>query len=261
MTSAIQGAGAYVSRAEEGGLIGLPYGYVFGCLPALYSLSELQISVGAARSDDNTDDIVVTSPIIVDVSITGAGGRNVDRAETADSWYAVCLIKNPTTGAVAGFLIHELDLGSFTWPTGYTLKRRVAWWRNNTSSNFISGRYSGVGVARKFTYDVERTTNLALSGGSATTYTDIYLANWIPPNQTGVDIIGVYDPYGTSFCNFRPKYSGVTDPCFFSYQSTAAESFGFTICSSSTRYIQYKCFNALDNVDVYVQAFYDDLVP
>lgn len=259
MSSVNQGAGNYVSREEQGGNVGLPTGHVYKCVPAWASNSTLTIGVGAVRSDDNTQDIVVTSPLTVDITATGANGRNSDTAEQANKWYAVCVIKNPSTGAVAGFLINEDNLGAFTWPSGYTVKRRVGWIRNNNSSNLRKGAYLGCGMDRKWQYDVERTEMIALSGGSAVAFTDINLAQFVPPGQTGVEITGVYDPFGTSFCDFRPNGSSVNDPVFFTYQSTAPESFQIEMYTDSNRIIEYQCFNAADSIDVYVMGFFDEL--
>jgi len=259
MSSVNQGAGSYVSRAEQGGSVALPTGYVHRVIPAWASNSTVSIGVGACRSDDDTEDIVVSSPLTVYITATGANGRNVDTAEQANKWYAVCVIKNPATGAVAGFLINEDNLGAFTYPAGYTKKRRVGWIRNNNSSNLRNGKYFGCGGSRKWQYDTERTEMLALSGGSATVFTDINLAQWVPPSQIGVEITGVYDPFGTSFCDFRPNGSSVADPVFFTYQSTAAESFQIEMYTDSSRIIEYQCFNAADSIDIYVMGFFDDL--
>lgn len=256
MTSVNTCSGSYVSPAVQGGL---PIGYVHCVVPAWNSNSQVVIGVGSCRSDDNTEDIVVAAPLTVEITATGANGRNVDTAEQANKWYAVCVIKNPATGAVAGFLINEDNLGAFTYPAGYTKKRRVGWIRNDNSSNLRAGKYFGCGSSRKWQYDVDRSVMLALTGGSATVFTDIALAQFVPPGQIGVEITGVYDPYGTSFCDFRPNGSSVAYPVFFTYQSTAPESFQIEMYTDSSRIIEYKCFNALDSIDVYVMGFFDDL--
>lgn len=252
--------GSYAtSKGGNEGAVGLHTGYVYGCLPQWSSNTQIQIGTGVARSDDDTTDIEVTSPITVDITTTGANGRNVDTAEQANKWYACFVIKNPSSGAVAGFLINEDDIGSYTPPAGYTKKRRVGWFRNNNTSNLRAGMYEGLGPDRRFIYDVERTEMIALSGGSSTAWADINLQGYVPPDQDHVTIIGIYDPFGTSFVDFRPKGSSVNDPVFFSYQSTAAESFSFDLPTDSAQTIQYQVFNGADSLDVYVQAFRDSL--
>lgn len=260
MTSGSGYQGSYVSpKAGNEGSVGLHIGHVFGCLPQRTSNTQVQIGTGAVRSDDNTTDIVVTSPITVDITATGANGRNVDTAEQSNRWYALHVIKNPTTGTVAGFLINENDLLTFTWPAGYTKKRRVGWFRNDNSSNLRAGSYHGLGPDRFFYYDVDRSLMLALSGGSSIVFADVNLAAFVPPNQNIAKIIGVYDPFGTSFVDLRPKGSAVADPLFFSYQSTAAESFSTEIPTDVDRIIQYQCFNGADSLDIYAQGFGDSL--
>jgi len=259
MTAGVGFPGAYASQPGNSGSVGLHIGYVYNCVAAWLSVTQVTISAGAVRSDDNTEDIVVPALLTVAITATGANGRNIDTVEQANKWYAVCVIKNPSTGAVAGFLINEDNLGAFTFPAGYIKKRRIGWIRNNNSSNLRKGAYIGSGVSRKWMYDVERTEMLALSGGSAIVFTDVPLAQFVPPNQIGVEIAGVYDPFGTSFVDFRPNGSTINDPVFFTYQSTAAESFQLEMYTDSSRIIEYACFNGADTVDIYVMAFYDEL--
>jgi len=268
MSAPITGsAGSYAtSQGGNSGSAGLHTGYVYGLIPTWLSTSLVRIFDGACRSDDNTEDIVIApgSFVTVDIAATGANGRNIDSVEAANMWYAVYVIKNPTTGTVAGFLIKQTDLGTFTWPAGYTKKRRVGWIRNNNTSNLRAGKYTGAGISRKWSYDVERTEMLALSGGSAVVFTDINLAEWVPPNIASaylpsVVVSGVYDPFGTSFVDFRPNGSSVNDPVNFSYQSTAAESFQIEMYTDTNRIIEYQCFNGSDSLDIYVVAFGDDL--
>lgn len=258
--------GSYVSPQGNAGSVGLHTGYLHGLIATWLSTSLVRIFEGVCRSDDDTEDIVIAPGafVTVDITATGANGRNVDSVEAANTWYAIYVIKNPTTGSVAGFLIKQADLGSFTWPAGYTKKRRVGWIRNNNTSNLRAGKYIGCGCSRKWVYDVERTEMIALSGGSAVVFTDINLAEWVPPNLSsaylpGVSIAGVYDPFGTSFVDLRPNGSTVNDPVFFSYQSTAAESFQLDMYTDTNRIIEYQCFNAADNLDIYVVAFDDEL--
>lgn len=260
------GSGSYVSRNEQGGSVGLPTGYLYGLIPTWLSTEIVRIFDGACRSDDDTEDIVISdgSSVTITITSTGANGRNVDTAEQSNKWYALYVIKNPSTGAVAGFMVNEDNLGTFTWPAGYTKKRRVGWIRNNNTSNLRAGKYIGAGISKRWLYDVERTEMLALSGGSAIVFTDINLAEWVPRNLNSaylpsVSIAGVYDPFGTSFVDFRPNGSSVNDPVYFSYQSTAAESFQLDMYCDINRIIEYQCFNASDSVSVYVVGFEDEL--
>ena len=247
--------------------MGLPTGFLYGLIPTWLSTEIVRIFAGACRSDDDTEDIVIAPGSFVTITITstGANGRNVDTAEAANKWYAVYVIKDPATGTVAGFLINESDLATFTWPAGYTKKRRVGWIRNNNSSNLRAGKYVGAGVSRKWQYDVERTEMLALSGGAAIVFTGVNLAEWVPPNLNSayvpkVELRGVYDPLGTSFVDFRPNGSAVNDPVFFSYQATAAESFEVEMYADINRIIEYQCSNAGDSVSLYVCGFQDELI-
>lgn len=246
--------------AGPGGGAELPYLYAAGCVASQLSTSQLQISVGEVRDDTDVDDIVVTGTLTVAITSTGANGRNVDTAEQANKWYAVCVIKNPTTGAVAGFLINEDDLGGFTFPAGYTLKRRIGWWRNNNSSNFRFGRYLDIGHHRQFIYDVDRNSELqALNNASAIVFTNVDLSEWVPPTENHVYLMSELDPLGTSFCGFRPGGSTIVNTVKFHEESTAPSSQMFDMETNDSQIIQYIVGSVSDDEDLFVVGFFDKI--
>lgn len=258
--SGIGAAGYAGIWSGPGGAAGLPLSYPSGCIAKYLSATQLQISVGKVRDDTDTEDIVVTGTLTVTITNTGANGRNVDTAEQANKWYAVCVIKNPTTGAVAGFLINQDDLGGFTWPAGYTIKRRVGWWRNNNSSNLRKGRYIGKGSFRKFTYDVPSAELYALNGGSATSWTNVDISEWVPPTSHTAIFNNWYDPYGTTYAEIRPDGSTVTTPWIYELESTYPSNSSFSeVETSDSQIIEYTCANALDDLHIYVGGFYDEI--
>jgi hypothetical protein len=259
MSSINNSSGSYASPSQAA-VSALPIGYVLNCRADWNSNSQIVIAIGSCRSDDNTEDIVVSAPLTVDITATGANGRNVDTAEQANRWYAVYVIKNLGTGNVAGFLVNENDLATFTWPPGYSKKRRIGWIRNNNSSNFRDGKYIGAGITRKWQYNAEKTELAALLGGNAVIFTDINLDGWVPPGQIGVEITGAREPAPSyTFCYFRANGSSIATPVYFTYEYLAA-AYHIEIYTDSSRIIEYQCANAGDSLDVYVAAFYDDLI-
>lgn len=257
------GASGYAgiwSGPSGGGAAELPYFYSSRCIASWLSNTQIQISVGEVRDDTDVDDIVVTGTLTIAITATGANGRNVDTAEQANKWYAVCVIKNPTTGAVAGFLINEDDLGAFTFPAGYTLKRRVGWWRNNNSSNLRFGRYLDYGSHRKFIYDVDRNTELqALNNANAIVWTNVDLSEWVPPTENHVYLMSELDPFATSYCGFRPGGSGVTGTVKFHEESTEPSSMMFDMETSDSQIIQYIVGSVNDDEDLFIAGFYDKI--
>lgn len=259
MTGAAGYPGVYSSGVGGAGAAAYPPSYIDDLLVSQASASTVQIAVGSCRDDSNTDNIDVVGVLTADITTTGANGRNVDTAEQANKWYGVYVIKNPTTGTVASFLINEDDVGAFTFPAGYTLKRRVGWIRNDGSSNFYDGRYFGKGSWRKWHYWEERPLLLALSGGSSTVFANVDLSEWVPPTSELCELNILYDPFGTSFADLRPNGSSVADPPSFVYESTAPSNTVLEMGTDSNQIIEYQCFNASDNLDIYVTGFFDQV--
>jgi hypothetical protein len=201
----------------------------------------------------------VTGILTVAITATGANGRNVDTAEQSNKWYAVFVIKNPTSGAVAGFLINQNDLGTFTFPAGYTKKRRVGWIRNDGSSNLRSGYYSGLGSYRPWLYNVSRSSLLALSAGSSTVFANVDISEWIPPTSITALINNYFDPSGVSFYQIRPDGSAVADPPIFAYESTDGSNTTFVVETNTTQIIEYKVDNIIDDLSIYVIGFFDEV--
>lgn len=265
MTAGIGYPGVYATPNAVGAAAVFPTGHMYGCQLVWLSTSQVQITPGVCRSDDDTEDMVVTSTLTADITTTGANGRNVDTAEAASCWYAVFVIKNPTTGTVASFLVNFNDLGSFTFPAGYTVKRRIGWIRNNASSNFLNGFQNGFGQYRKWLYEEERSNLLALNGGSATTFTSVDLSTWVPPYQYHVLLNLLFDANTNSTAYVRPYNSSLTTPVTYAYEEANFQQEVYfemrTDMVVSSPYIEYKVGNALDTLDIYVQGYIDILYP
>lgn len=259
MSGAAGYPGVYSSGIGGAGALAYPPNFIENLLVSRLSNTQVQIAVGNCRDDSNADNIVNTGVLTVDITTTGANGRNVDTAEQSNKWYAVDVIKNITTGAVAGFLINEDDLGAFTYPAGYTIKKRVGWIRNDGSGNLRDGRYFGLGSWRKFQYWVERPALLALSGGSSLAYANVDLSEWVPPTSELTELNLLYDPFGTSFADVRPNGSSIADPHSFVYESTEPSNTVIELGTDSAQIIEYQVFNAFDNLDIYVCGFFDQV--
>jgi hypothetical protein len=261
MTSGIGYPGAFATSVDSGGPVGLDTGYIRDCKVSWLSVTQVQIATGVCRSDDDTTDIQVSGVLTVDITATGANGRNVDTAEAANKWYAIYIIKNTATGAIAGFLINEDDLLTFTWPVGYTKKRRVGWIRNNATSNLRDGVYIGKGSSRYFQYRVNYTELIALSAGSAVVYTNVDISEWVPPTSTYVRTNNFYDPNtGASYFYLRPDGSSYATPIYFSWGTTYPSTDAFIDVETSTsQIIEYLVGNAADDLYIYIAGFYDEV--
>lgn len=122
------------TRADGTPLAGasLPAGYLFGLNTSnntVDTANDIDIAIGRCRDDSNTQDIILASALTKRLDASWAAGTNqggLDAgSKAAGSWYAVYVIKNVTTGAVD--VLFSLSATSPVLPSGYTVKRRIAW--------------------------------------------------------------------------------------------------------------------------------------
>jgi hypothetical protein len=261
MTAGIGYSGIYASSPGGASTDRLDTGYVWGVVPSWLSASQIQISTGVCRSIDDSEDIRVAGVLTVDITATGANGRNIDTAEQADKWYEVNVIKNPTSGAVAGFLINQDDVGAFTWPAGYTVRRRVGWIRNNNTSDIREGYYSGNGFHRKFKYRVNISELTALLNGNAVVFTDIDISEWVPPTSRIVDINNNFAEGGGGFIYYiRPRGSTYATPVNRAYSVDYWTTTVFMSAETdNTQIIQYMLISALDALTIYCVGYDDEI--
>jgi hypothetical protein len=130
------------TRADGTPLAGasLPAGYLFGLNTSnntVDTANDIDIAIGRCRDDSNTQDIVLASALTKRLDASWAAGTNqggLDAgSKAAGSWYAVYVIKNVTTGAVD--VLFSLSATSPVMPSGYTVKRRIAWIITDGSAN------------------------------------------------------------------------------------------------------------------------------
>lgn len=176
---------------------------IVGCVPSYGSASAVAVSVGYATDSTGVDVLKVSSPLSISLASSGANGLDTG-TEASNTWYYVYLIKNVTTGTVAGLLstVNESVSGSITLPTDYTLKRQLPIAvRNNASSNIIPFQLS-TGWPNKPTFIYNEVTgyylsigsNNVLNGGTATTETSVDCSSLIPPiSREGVFTFNLVD--------------------------------------------------------------------
>ncbi|HQJ93188.1 MAG TPA: hypothetical protein PLI71_09985 [Clostridia bacterium] len=143
--------------------------------------------------------------LTIDVTVSGANGLDTG-SEAPNTWYAVYVIYNPTTGTIAGLLSADTTPPSTanppTLPSGYTVWRNVGWVRNDASSNFtlyccISDGFCDRGDPSQPDY-YDGGTTLYTNGG----WYDLDLSAIIPPGAKSVLLSG-YINDGTIGRTFR----------------------------------------------------------
>ena len=259
MTAGIGYSGAFATSIDSGGAVGLDTGYIRDCKVSWLSVTQVQIATGVCRSDDDTTDMQVSGVLTADITVTGANGRNVDTVESANKWYAVFVIKNIATGAIAGFLVNEDDLLTFTWPVGYSKKRRVGWIRNNALSDLRNGIYFGVGSFRPFFYRVERPELLALYHGSMTIFTSFDASEWIPPTLRCIKLVVLFYCGAESQYWLRPTGSVATDTINRVLQTPEHATYFQDIEVSALGSIDYQVLAGGNELTIWAQGYIDEI--
>lgn len=252
------GAAGYAgiwSGPSAGGTAELDYHEINGCVASWASNSTAQIGLGEARSDDDTEDIIVMAPLTLDVTNTGVNGRNVDTAEQSNKWYAIYLIKNSVTGAVAGLLVNEDDIPGWTMPAGYDKQRRVGWIRNDSSSDFQDFYTDGDGHFRNILWKRELSVRNVLASGSSTGWSNVDCSADAPPTCQAIWFEHYFDPYSTDQFEIRPDGTSYT---FIWMSESVLGSGGMWLCNCSTsQLIEYRVGSVLSDLWLYVQGYID----
>lgn len=167
------------------------------------SVSSVTIKSGTnMRDDSDTVDIVFTSDQVVSIAASGENGLQTGLTEANSTryylWYA-----QKTDGTKCGFL--STSSTSPTLPSGYTYKRlEPVSFYNDSSGNLIAQTAYGDRCFPKVLYNVyfpsydesAGPTNVYLNTTTPTSFTDVSLASYVPPNSTIAILAASY--YGGS---------------------------------------------------------------
>jgi len=159
-----------------------PTNFISGLGITRTSASQLTIEIGSARSDDDTTNLALAATVTANLASAGAGGLDTG-SEASSTWYYLWLIYNPTSDIYAA--MWSLSSSSPTMPSGYTKKKRVGSWYNNSSSALRGAvQVEAVGNLRTYFYESELSTTIrVLNAGTATAFTDVNCSSFIPPTS------------------------------------------------------------------------------
>lgn len=144
------------------------------------TVSTLSISSGVCRDSTDIVNIKSTSSITVDITASGVNGLDTG-SEAASTWYYVYVILKDSDQTVAGLL--SVSSTDPTMPSGYTYFRRIGEWRNDGSSNLLNGFFYGDRIKEIYYKENSGTTLRVLTGGTATSYTNVDLSSFVPPTS------------------------------------------------------------------------------
>jgi hypothetical protein len=155
------------------------------------SNTTLTIAAGQCRSDDNLNDIVVSSDLTLNAANTGANG--LDTGSLANTtWYYVYAIGDSSNNYDAASLLSTIAPASLTnLPYGYDIKRLIGYALTDGSAHFLAFYITGTGQRRMYLWDA---APAVLSSGTDTSFTEASIAAGVPPVATEVLFTATFTP-------------------------------------------------------------------
>ncbi len=164
-------------------LTGHMKGLITGLAVSYVNSSRVSIKSGVCRDEAHTELMEVTTPLTVDLAVSGVNGLDTG-TKAINTWYYLWIIKNSATGTVAGLL--STSSSNPTMPSGYTKKRLLPVALRNDASNallpFILS--SGWPERPKVLYrdgETAGTYNVLNNGSVSASFTPVNMAALVPP--------------------------------------------------------------------------------
>lgn len=223
--------------------------YLAGPAPFWVSASQIRLPQGLVAVDDTGVKLLEITPtggVTLDITQTGALGRD-GGIETVSTWYYVWLCAG-TSGITA---VLSASRSAPSLPTGYTDYKRLLPLaiRNDANSHFIPFSLNNWGAAglTQVLYNVGSSyyngsayvlgeTNV-LNSGVATSWTDVALSAFVPPNATVASLCFLHN--GVGYFNWRAKGQTHTGMPQIGTISTGPSTGDMTLATDSTQTVQY----------------------
>lgn len=157
---------------------------------------DIDIAAGAARSDDDTVDMILSSTLVKQIDAAWVVGTNQGGLDTgtvaADTWYYLWLIKRTDTNVVDA--LFSTDSAAPTMPTNYNKKRRIGAVLTDSVANIIAFTQIGdeflwkdppldIDVTNPGTAAVLRSLSVpSLSGGQVWAYMNLAVSDTAATN-------------------------------------------------------------------------------
>ena len=252
---------------------GFPPGHFNGAVVTWVSVTSIKVGTSgkttSLRDKDDTFDISFSGELTAIITVAGKGGLDTG-AEAANTWYFLHVIGD-SNGVNAPDVVLSLSATAPTLPAGYDKSRRVGPTRNNASSNLLKFNQRGAGRNRRYVYDETRATVQVLTSGSATTFTTISLANFVPPtSEWSILSCSVEQSSAAGGAQLRLRTTGdsvseanaiirLAESSDDSSPSSEANWASVEVETDSSQQIDYAQLGAGDDADIYVQGFIDEV--
>lgn len=174
----------------------VPYSQITGFPLVWASNTTLTLGAGQSRDSTNQINIISAAPITINSAINGVNGLDTGTI-AANTLYYVYIVSDPSgRNAPCGLLSLSattpvLPANTSISPSNYGAFRRVGVWSTDGSAHFNLMTQVGNGSVRDYVFD---TLPVVLTPGTATTFTAVNLAPWVPAQNTFVTLMAAFTP-------------------------------------------------------------------
>lgn len=261
------GTGIKMVVQDGGGQMGtfalpLSLGGVEGFLITNTTSSTKTISEGVALDSTNDVNLITSGSLVLDISTSGANGLDTG-SHGEDLWYAIFIIAD-TTGASSVASLCSLSATAPTLPGTYDMFRRIGWMYNKAnlgSPNLASAVTSSRSRDRFYIWGEDHPYNRALFGGSATTYTNVDLSQWVPPTSTLAYLQVSHNTTGSGgFVSLRPDGASARSYRVFAGDAGSTHvSSTFHLDTDSSQVIEYQNETSGEETTIWVLGYTDSI--
>lgn len=171
-------------KLVSGGTAGYFVGYIDGIGLDWDSVSTIFLTPGVCRDDTDQDQIVVETPLPLDITTVGPNGRDTGLEEPS-TWYYTWV----AAGDLGTCGLFSKERYNPILPVGYdTYQRRVGVARNNSANDLLRFYTSGRGSSREYLWQTDYATRSVLTHGQETEWTIVDCSAFIPPTATVADL-------------------------------------------------------------------------
>lgn len=244
-------------------VVNLTFPYTYSFHMQWISNTTISVQAGVCRDITNTIDMNLgdefgdENDTIVNAAVNGANGLDVGSLAN-NTWYSLFVIGD-SRNIMETSLLLSTSITNPLLPLGYDSIRRIGWALTDGSAHIKKFYQAGSGGREYYQWDVPISV---LSGGSATSFTEVSLALAAPPQATPVWLNLTYTPASAAnTASIRPHGSSASagsTPIVLKNCAAAAQSFPTTRIAplSETPSIDYVVTSS-DALSISVVGFED----
>ncbi len=223
--------------------------------------TKYKILSGQCRDSLNAMDIILSDDTTIDFGVNGVNGLDTGEM-TASTIYAVYAIADITNYKPVA-TIASLSATTPYLPFGYSNFRRIGWLITSSGNTIFQMYTTGTGKEKAYFYKESTISKIVLNAGSATTWTAVSLAAYVPPISTQVTFsYTLVTGTVTDIAQLRVTGDGQTEGVVIKNCAATASAIGLVVVPTvdeEEASIDYIVTSSGDDLSLSVYSFVDYL--